>query len=468
MAAMIAAPHMASAETLVYPWAYPMGIDGGMDGGAHGIKAKPVNAPQTAPIQIDNAPIAMNTDMDMPAGDTTTNTTHNDDRNYDIIPDYVGTNLNYSKMTFDRQDNVTNKAVKQLQARQDGTLKDNYVTIGGRYIGTIVHERSNTDGKFPILSRIPPQHTKGDSATEDLSNDTSLNATVTLPYVTGFIQGEHTDVEYPGQDQTQMRKAFVTIGDLDKAPVYATIGKKTVDFGKFESYAPITHNHSSHYFWSQTDQPLLEVGYVKNGTHLSASLIKNDRGLRVLNSPENDGKYENFALNASQELNINDQTQVELGGGFLRGTIYDSAIAHHPPATGADDRTWNGAWTVNGRVSYENIDVQGEFTQTTDKWPATDHKVSALTAQARYKDEVFDRPTVYSVMYSQGIQGADDAEWHDMEQLVVGGEIDVHPHVKLTAEYLYNEGFVPLILPTIAGDEDVKSHTFIVGTELTF
>lgn len=396
---------------------------------------------------------------------------HAVDGAYTLIPDYVYTDLETSKKMMERQSYVTNKAIVQLKAIQDKKLEPYRVYVGGRFVGTYIAERTNTDGKFPILSRLPPTHTKGNSDSYGVVNDVTLNATVVFPWVTGFIQGEYTEVEYPGQERHQVRKYWVTVGDLNELPFYLTFGKKTVNFGNFESYAPFTHTHSAHYFWAQTDEPLLEVGYVNNyGTELSASLIKNDRGLRVLNTPENDDKYENFAFNASQELTFENKIidRVKVGGGFLRGTIYDSTIAHHPPSTGANDRFWNSLLNANIEMSIKNIDLMAEYTQTLRDWPATNSPVNAVTVQARYNDTILEKPTKYTLAYSRGEQGESGDKWRQMQQAIAGIEVDVLPHLSIGAEYMINDGFVPLILPRVTADDGVVSHTGIVGLKLSF
>ncbi len=211
---------------------------------------------------------------------------------YEFIPGFVNTDVEYSKKMMERQEHVTDKAVVQLKAAADGTLQPYRLYVGGRAVGTFISEKTNTDGKFPILSRLPPTHSSGDEDSYGVINDITVDATAVLPWVTGFVQGEYTEIEYPIQSQKQIRQYWVTLGDLGKFPLYLTAGKKSVNFGNFDSYAPFTHTHSAHYFWAQSDAPLIEAGYVNDkGTMVSASLIKNDRGIRVLNSPDNDGSF---------------------------------------------------------------------------------------------------------------------------------------------------------------------------------
>lgn len=379
----------------------------------------------------------------------------------------VGTNLAYSDGMFDRQNDVTNKIPLALRARASGDLGTGRLYLGGRFVGTVISEDTNTAGKFPILSRFPDSHSTGTSDTYGVINEISLGATLTLPMVTAYAQGEYSELTFPGQSDVQLRKYWLAVGDLGQSPFYAAIGRKTVNFGDFSSYAPFTHNHSAHYFWAQTRDPLLELGYVTDRTEIALSLIREHRGFRVLNSPDNDGGYENFAVNLRHRLDLNGGLALRLGAGFLRGTIYDSTIAHHPPNSGVN-RIWNGAWDVNATLSGARFDVMGEFTRTEHAWPATGHRVSALTVQGRYRAELFSRPATLSLAASRGVQGASGTEWEKMDQVVLGLEVRAAPNVTLGAEYVFNEGFVPLIMPTVVADSGVRSHTFIVGARLTF
>ncbi|MGR3761877.1 hypothetical protein ACUXV3_17360 [Roseobacteraceae bacterium NS-SX3] len=380
---------------------------------------------------------------------------------------FIATRLSHSERLFDRQDGVTGKVAATLRARQAGELEVNRLYLGGRALGTVIHEDTNTAGKFPILSRLPPSHTPGTSDTYDVINEVSLAATLTLPMVTAVVQGEYTEIAFPGQKDTQLRKAWVALGDLSRSPFYLAAGRKTVNFGNFDTYAPFTHSHSAHYFWAQTDDPLIELGYVTDRTEAAVSLIRNHRGLRVLSSPMNDGKWENFALNAAHRFEAGDGLQLRLGAGYLHGTIYDSRIAHHPPHTGSN-RSWNGAWNVNAVLSGPAFDLMAEYTQTEDAWPATGHKVSAMTLQGRYRSMLFNRPATYSLSASRGVQGASGTEWEKMDQIILGLEVEAAKHVTLGVEYLFNDGFVPLIMPTVVADAGVRSHTVIVGAKLTF
>jgi hypothetical protein len=102
----------------------------------------------------------------------------------------------------------------------------------------MIHESTNTPGKFPILSRLPPSHASGTSDSYNVVNEASLNVTLTLPMFTVFGQPEHAELAYPGQNATQWRKYWVALGDLDRSPFCFAARRKTANFGNFASYAP--------------------------------------------------------------------------------------------------------------------------------------------------------------------------------------------------------------------------------------
>jgi hypothetical protein len=381
---------------------------------------------------------------------------------------FLRINPDYSYMMTNRQEDVTNKPIQQLKYRERNDLKNKSVYIGGRFIGSSLFEKTNTNGKFPLLSRFPNQHTKNRKADEDVINEISLTATLTpTSWLTGFAQGEYTKIEYPGQDDYQLRKYTLTLGDLSQFPVYATFGRNTVSFGNFTSYSPFTHNHSNHYFWAQTDEPHLEVGYYKNNWNIAVSVIPSQRGLRVVNTPQRDG-INNYALSVRKSGTMSQDIAYEFGGGYLHSTIYDNTIAHHPPAFGNADNIRNPAYNGFLTLSLKNIDLNAEYTATSEEWPATDQFVSAFTVQGRYNHKLYEFPSAFTVMYSRGEQGDEGTEWERMSQLVVGYELAINPYISLGFEYLQNKGFVPLIRPKITGDRSVVSDTFMAGLKLTF
>lgn len=379
----------------------------------------------------------------------------------------IDINTDYNKKMFDRQNFVTTKMTDQLAARASGELQDGKLYLGARFSGSLVGEYTNQAGRFPILSQLPPNHPNKTFDRKTVLNDLSFNATLTLPWVTGFVQGEYTEVFYPGQQPWQARKWHFIVGDLKQFPVYAFVGKGTVDFGDMRSYSPFTHSVNTHYFWAQSDDPMVGLGYMQDGWRASATLLHNGRGLRVIDSPR-DGAYDNFALNVEKTHQIDEKTSVKAGLGYLNSTIYNHVIAHHPPANGGKGSARNGAIDANLAFTYDKFDVALEHTRTLQKWPATDYPVSATTLQGRYRTSIYSMPTRFYAQAGLGKQGASGTNWERMSVLLAGAEVDLTRNISLGAEIMHHEGFVPLITPKILGRRDVKANTFLSGAKVTF
>jgi len=382
----------------------------------------------------------------------------------------VTSNVNYSDLIFNRQEHVTDKALVQLQEREKGTLQEGKVYLGGRFAWMQIYEGTNTAGRFPILSRQPPQHPREKWANMDMISDGSTNATLVLPWVTAFVQNEYSEIEYSGQEQFQWRKWFITIGDLKQSPYYLTVGKNTVEFGDFTSFTPVTHTHNAHYFWAQTqDFPQVAVGYARDGLHASATLLPGGRGLRVLDTPRREHSYDNFALNISKRFELDEDMSLKVGGGFLRSTIYNSTLSHHPPNTaGVNPSRYNPAMDLNLMFTYRNWDIAAEFNRTLREWPSTNWPVSAMSLQTRLRDSLLGRPFTYSLMYSRGEHGRNGTEWEAMQQIVGGLEWSVTPNVDLFAEYIHSDGFVPLIRIQQLANKSVSSDAVFLGGKFTF
>ena len=113
-------------------------------------------------------------------------------------------------------------------------------------------------------------------------------------------------------------------------------------------------------------------------------------------------------------MDFGSDLRLKFGGGYLKGTIYDGTLAHHPPGAGNLSRDWNGAWNINTELSWKNLDFMAEFSRTIKEWQATNFEVSAITLQSRYKTQIYNMPYIFSVMYSRGEQGDDVTEWERM------------------------------------------------------
>jgi len=390
----------------------------------------------------------------------------------------IGNHPGYASDIIDWQEHVTEKPYRILRYSQEGLLQPNTLTVSGAAWGTWMYEETNVPGKFPILSRFPDQHGSTESSADRfILNNAAVSTTARVgEWITLFAQGEYSDIEFIGQDQYQLRKAFVMLGNLDKFPFYAYFGRNTVDFGGMDAYNPFTHSVNNHSFRVDSDDPVIALGFAPKflpGFNLVGTAIPGGRHLRVADS-DGGGQFDNFAVNASYLICITDDMTFEIGGGWLNSTIYDTEFAHHPGASfefseaNSVQNLENGAWDVNAELKWRGLSVGGELTSTEASWPTTDHKVRAINGQVAYDFPLCGLPSRLSFVYGVTDLGPDDVEYEELTQIAVGLETQVTRNFSLGIEYVRNSGFVPLIAITQASDADVRTDTIIVGGKFTF
>ena len=433
----------------------------------------------------------------------------------------VRTNVDHTRDMLDFQESTTTKTLTLLANRASGLLQDDSLYIGAALQGALMYQKTDTDGQFPLLSRFPFfSNRTDDEAAVFAINNAALSFTSTFgDWTTLYLQPEYSETEYGrDQDEFQLRKAFVVFGNLEKSPFYAAFGRKTIDFGNFDSYNAFTHNEGAHYFWSVSDQPVLEVGYVDNGFKLTGTALSGGRQLRVAFADENNN-IANYAVSAEKAFHVGDPRSkwggiFALGGGYLHDTIYRDNFTSHtfqgrqngtPPANFIQYR--NGL--VNAYAEYNSpfFDALVEYTTTLEPWaaaiPATpdgtplpqylidplgsttdrdnidfDERLSVLVAQARIKPLVAGRPLSIAAVASFGEIGDDfqtispltrqELSWEDNQQHALSLEYPVSPYLDLGAEYVYNKGFIPFVAPQLVSNDDTEAHAVNVGFKARF
>ena len=260
------------------------------------------------------------------------------------------------------------------------------------------------------------------------------------------------------QGSLQMRQAYAVFGDLDQTPWYAFLGKKNLNFGDMGTLSPFSQSVVWHYFGALHEA--IGVGYEDGASNVTLSAINGGRGIRVADSNEK-GDLNNFAANARYRLQYSKDCLLQLGAGFLYGTIYDSSVAEHLDANAFGE--CNPAWDVNSLLQLGNLTLAGEFVSTLHDWPVTGHPVIAYRTEAAYSSFISEIPTRYSVSWSEGRQGRSGTQFEFNRQLVMGVGIKINPNALFTLEYVRSLGFAPLMNITTVSDKDVKQDSFVVG-----
>lgn len=389
------------------------------------------------------------------------------------------TDSDYSHTILDWQETVTDKAIRILKGA-DEIIGDNGLIVSGAFWGNYLHEESNTVNKFPILSRFPSERNNG---TEQADRWLISNAAFGLTYkptnwITGYTQYEFTEVEFPGQEDWQLRKYMIIVGDLESFPFYGYVGRNTVDFGLMNGYNPFTHTVNNHSFRVDTDDPVIALGYADENLHVVGTLISSGRQLRVADTNDPDG-WDNGAVNltysfGNKEKGKENNWEFRVGGGYLHSTIYNNDTPHHPGPTHtvskqtSPDLTRNAAYDVFAEALYGPFSLGIEYTTTAKGWPATGERVESTNIQAAYDFKLFTNPSRLSIVRGINEQGAEGEEFEDLTQLVVGFETQLTDYFSLSAEWVRNDAFVPLINIRTVSDASVTTDAFLIGAKIQF
>ncbi len=438
-------------------------------------------------------------------------------RAYNVGGVSIRTNAAHTDRMLDWQENLTGKSITLLANRANGVLQPNSLYLGGGIKGGLMYQRTDAPGQFPILSRFPFFSPSTDKEAGVFAiNNAALAFTSTFgDWTTFYMQPEYSETDFArDQDEMQLRKAFVVFGNLERSPFYAAFGRKTIDFGNFDSYNAFTHNEGAHYFLAHSDQPVLELGFYKNGFKLTGSAFSAGRQLRVAYAGE-ENNIGNYAFNAEKEFRFgrNLDKSFSIGGGYLHDTIYRNNFTAHtfqgiqngtPPTNFFSYR--NSA--VNGFAEYNSkfFDAMLEYTTTLEPWGAAipqdadgfidpayiidplgptndinnvnfDQNLEVLVAQARIKPMVNGRPLAIAATGSWG-QIADDfvgvgiggqpTSWGENQQHAVSLEYPISPYLEVGAEYVYNKGFIPFVAPQLVSSAETQAHAVNVGFKARF
>ena len=411
-------------------------------------------------------------------------------------------NARYAYEIFDPTNNINRKQRLILERRKDGTLAPDSVHLQGAVTAVANFQESNRNDKFGYLMRHPTARNQiGGTVSEAAIHSVQLGVTGTLgDWFVGhaemlfdpeqsFGAGTNTDLE---RNQVQVRRAYALLGDLDRIPVYASLGKMAVPFGLTDTVNPFSGSTVWHAFGALANGATL--GYAGERLNLTAMGVQGGAQFRAANAPVEEtavpGRLNNFAADVSYSLETDSLGTLLLGASYLHGTAFcqDFPIVHFDPC-----RNNNPAIDVYGRYVLDDFTLKGEFARTMEAWPATlnpalpQFPASRVTAfdigvRSRY-DDAARGPIDFSAEFSRFVAGADGAPWERQDQIVLGAAWFARPSVKLFAEYIRTEGYAPLnfisggnirdesgeIIPNRThSDRSAHSNVLMLGANLAF
>ena len=408
------------------------------------------------------------------------------------------------KLGYDVLDPTTNINRKQrliLERARDRALAPERLHVHGAITAIANYQRSNRDDKFGYLMRHPTGANQvGDTVSEATVHSAQLGFTGTLGgWLAGhamllfdpeqsFGAGTNTDLE---RNQVQVRHAYVLLGDLDRSPFYASLGKQAVPFGLGDTVNPFTASTVWHAFGALANGVVL--GYAGERLRVSVTGIQGGAQFRAANTPVSGtavpSRLNNFALDAHHELALGTADTLLLGASYLHGTAYcqDFPVAHFLPC-----QDHNPAFDVYARLVFGGLTFKGEFARTTREWPGTHNpampefpasRVTSFDIGAKYRLESRRGPLDVSAEFSRFVAGPDGAPWERQDQLVLGAAWFVRPSAKLFAEYIRVDGYAPLnfisggnlrndrgelILDRTHSERSAHTNVFLLGANLAF
>ena len=414
---------------------------------------------------------------------------------------FVQINPGYGFQILDPTSNINRKQRLILDRKRDGTLPPDSVQVHGAVTAIANYQKSNRSEKFGYLMRHPTSTNQmGDEVSEATIHSAQFGFTASLgDWMTGYAEmlfdpeqsfgkGTNTDLE---RNQLQMRRAYVLFGNLDRTPVFASLGKMDVPFGLTDTVNPFTASTVWHAFGALANG--VTLGYAGDGLNLSVMGVQGGAQFRAANAPVEGtavpSKLNNFAVDANYTFDLGSAETLLLGGSYLQGSAYcqDFPIAHFMPC-----RDSNPAFDVYGRLVAGNFTLKGEFARTLDVWPGTFNPgmpkfaasdVKSFDIGTKYRLDLDEGPLDLSAEFSRFEAGPDGAPWEKQDQLVLGAAWFALPSVKLFAEYIRVDGFAPLnfmsggsvrdesgsVMPDRSiSDASARSDIFMVGANAAF
>ena len=299
-----------------------------------------------------------------------------------------------------------------------------------------------------------------------------------------FGMGSITDLT---RNQIQLRKGYVTFGNLDKSPFYLSVGKMATPFALTDTVSPFSASSSWHAFGGLAYGALL--GYSNNGLNISAELVQGGAQFRAANVPVEGtsvpSQLNNYVFDANYTFDLGGEGDAAMiGASYERGSAYCQGypVIHFNPC--AEE---NPAWAVYGTLDLGPFTLLGEYIKTTDVWPGTLNptpplnifpasKVTSFTLGGKYGTLINNKRTDLSLEFSSFISGADGSPWERQNQWVLGGAYFLTDSVKLFGEGILTQGYTPLnfisggnMLPgTTHSDQDVRNTGVVAGINVAF
>ncbi|MDO8954563.1 MAG: hypothetical protein Q7V63_06920 [Gammaproteobacteria bacterium] len=398
------------------------------------------------------------------------------------LSNVVSLNSNLTSQMMSNYSSV-GREMNLLNARQNGSLANQSLTIGGEAQADALHQHTNNPGYFSN----PIANTTGASTTTNPTNNhvssvgnlnisnLRLGTAVALnDMATGYVQvgsynlgntqlittGSSTDTTTVGSNTLNIQDAYLVLGNLAKNPVYGFVGKKDIDFGSFASVQPYSQPLTRIFM---ANGNTAGVGYTSNGLNITGSIMNGGTNNNVESVgnivqyqnlyTQNGNGINNYAVNTSYS-NMTSGVNWTLGAGYLNGSRAKGYSAEVGGKTTAYSTGNNGAWDLNAKASVNNFDLLAEYVSTVHTAPSMaivpvsgsstvfpNAIISAMSIGGDYKFMNMGYNSVAALSYSKAGQG--HSAWNAYQYVA---SYRVQPfsssNVWAGVEYAYSKGLV--------------------------
>ncbi len=301
----------------------------------------------------------------------------------------------FSSTNHDLQLLKTHQSFTDYLADKNVTNQRPVIVLGGAFEGNFIMNDEST-GSTDFNSSI---------GTAELETAVFIN-----PWVSGFISLDYQNIpavtgSRNPQNTIYLNMGYATIGNLNASPIYLSMGKMYMPFGRYNTAMWSTPETQS---LAQIQDTATLLGYSKNGlyaevfgynTYQSSPNAFSEEGGANIGYKTSEGNHP-FEIGASYVSNIADSLGMRdtgYDGDFEGFAINDVELAHDVP--GAD---------VYGSIGAGNFTLIGEYISATESFDKNDLSFNnegatprALQAELDYSFTAHNKPSSVGVMYAE-------------------------------------------------------------------
>lgn len=228
-----------------------------------------------------------------------------------------------------------------------------------------------------------------------------IDARVYDDWVTAHLLALHEDDD---TESWEIDEGIITIGNIERQPLYLAAGRMYVPFGTFESHMvsdPLTLEIG------ETREAAVQVGFESRGWYASAFAFNGDT------TEGGDDEIEHFGLNLGFARELA-QVAFDVGASFTNGLADADAIQDYLDAANGTQAISDqvSAWAAFGIVHVGPVTAIGEYVSAADNFGTAELPFNGLGAEPKawnlelgYNFELFDKESTIAV----GYQGSDEA-----------------------------------------------------------